>query len=89
MLTFKNEKSLLYQVFMPIIWIVVAITLMLSNFLDDTNYEIINRGLWISSALLWIILLGTKEVVAKKNKIGYMFYILAIVFIIFIISIYN
>jgi hypothetical protein len=63
-------------------------SIILTQAFDDTKYEMIFRVMWMVTGFMWPVLMGTKEVIAKKNKAGYFYYVLAVVFVTIILWIY-
>ena len=84
---FKNENSFIYKRGILINQCILLISIILTMIFDNTIYEPIFRGIWILTCILSGALLGTKEVVAKKSKLGYFYYIGIIVFILILIKI--
>ncbi len=87
MLDFKNENSFIYNKGLTINQCITVLSIVLTMKLDNTIYESIFRGLWLLTCILWGFILGTKEVVARKNKKGYFYYVGIIIFITTIIRI--
>jgi len=89
MINFKNEKSPVYKKGILFTQVIVLISFTLTFPLDDTIYEVIARGIWFVSSLVLLTLLGSKEVFAKKSKLGYLIYIFEIIFIFWIIYVFT
>lgn len=87
MFYFKNENSYIYKRGILINQFILLISIILTMIFDDTIYEPIFRGIWILTCVLWGALLGTKEIVAKKSKLGYFYFVGIIVFILVLIKI--
>lgn len=86
---FKNENSSIYKWGLLIIQCITLISIILTMIFDDTFFEVIFRGIWHLTLIMTGALLGTKEVIAKKNRLGYFYYIGIIFFIVILIKIYN
>lgn len=84
MFHFKNENSFIYKKGILINQCILIISIILTMKFDDTIYEPIFRGIWILTCILWCALLGTQEVITRKNKFGYFCYIGIIVLILVI-----
>lgn len=84
---FKNEKSFIYTKGLLINQCILILSMILTMKFDDTIYEPIFREIWFLTCILWVTLLGTKEVIARENKFGYFYYIGIILFILVIIKI--
>ena len=83
----ENENSFIYNKGLLINQCILMLSIILTMEFDDTIYEPIFRGLWILTVILQGVILGTKEVVARKNKKGYFYYVGIIIFIVAIIRI--
>lgn len=88
MFNFKDENSAIYKKGIIIIQLIIAIFIILTMVFDDTNYEFCFRLMWVIAVLLFACLEGTMEVVARRNKVGYLYYIGSIIFIYAILSMY-
>lgn len=88
MFHFENEKSAIYQKGIRIIQIAIILWLVLTQITDDTYLEPIFKGLWIFSVSIWGILEGIKAVIAKQNRIGYLYFIGIGIFLISITYMY-
>lgn len=88
---FKNEKSKIYlfgKIFLAAGVIILGIMFFMSS---DKNSRLAYRIISIQQLLLslMMVLLGTQEVVAKKNKSGYLSYLIGgFIFIVFIIRMF-
>lgn len=85
---FNNEKSTIYKKGFIILSTIMILSIIATQAFDVTKFEIFFRGLWVISAFLNVTLIGTREVYAKGNKAGYLYYIMAIMFIYYIIYLY-
>lgn len=86
---FKDENSFIYKKGLLINQCILILSIILSMKFDDTIYEPIFRGIWLLTCILWGAVLGTKEVVARKNQYGYFYYVGVIVFISILIKSYT
>ncbi len=85
---FKNENSSIYKWGLLIIQCILLISIILTMIFDDTFLEVIFRGIWHLTLIMTCALLGTKEVIAKKNRLGYFYYIVIIFFIVALYRLY-
>ena len=83
----KNENSFIYNKGLLINQCIMMVSIILTMKFENTMYEPIFRGFWFLTCILWSAILGTKEVVARKNKNGYFYYVGIIIFIVAIIRI--
>jgi hypothetical protein len=87
MFRLDNEKSAIYKMVTAIIILISVLSMILTQMLDDTKYEVIFRGLWVISVSLWGIANGTKEIFIRKNKAGYLNYLGIFIFLLVILYI--
>lgn len=80
---FLKKKSKL-EILSILINIFFFITLFF--FFNNALYLKIFTVLWIVTSFALLITLGIKEVFLKKNKVGYVYFIIIVIFILFIIS---
>jgi len=73
-MNFKDENSRIYTIGINAFAIISVITYLLYLIKDNT----VAIRLWVFSMPLLMFLYGTREVAAKKNKIGYYAYISAV-----------
>ena len=79
----KNEKSNVYKVGLPITAIIAMTSAIVALMTNPSDALLLNlQQLFMSGFML---LLGTQNVIAKKNKYGYFLYVVAVFnFVVFI-----
>jgi len=85
MIDFKDDNSPIYRRGIIYLQFVVFISLLLSKYFDNKSFsgvESFFRFLGVITSITGLLLLGTREIIAKKNKIGYLYYFITLVFII-------
>lgn len=85
---FENEKSVIYHKGILITKLVFILSIVLTQIFDDTYIEFLFSGLWILSISACGILEGMKTVIAKQNRVGYLYFIGIGIFLISIFYIY-
>lgn len=88
MFHFENQESAIYKKGLLVNQLVLILSIVLTQIFDDTYLEPLFRGLWIFSISTWGILAGMKTVMAKQNRVGYLYFIGTGIFLIFIIYTY-
>lgn len=82
---FENEGSAIYHKGIFIVKLVIVLSILLTQISDDTYLEPLFRGLWLLSVSAWGVLEGMKLVIAKQNKVGYLYFIGVCIFLIAIV----
>jgi len=83
----KNEKSKIYH-FGQKFFIILLIILGLFYFSNKINSELSFKLVVLQQICfsLFLVLLGTKQIIAKQDRNGFLYYISAVIMLIFIIT---
>jgi len=84
----KDGKSYIYKIGITIISIIAVFSMILRQVFDGLAIEKYFKYILILTMILNGLLLGFREIFAEKNKMGYLYFLIDIVFIVFILNIY-
>ncbi|MTI68727.1 MAG: hypothetical protein FH751_00530 [Firmicutes bacterium] len=87
MFLFNNEESYIYRKGLIILPIIMIISITFTKIFDGAKIESYFWFIWSIAAFINVLLLGIREVFARENNIGYIYFLFNIVFILGIIYI--